>query len=231
MKKIVILLTGIAVMMTLVGCGSRSKDAKALKYMNKKYVKAFDDEFEIEDAEYADFLHGYDIFYVRSKKIPDNIIKVKCQNGKYTDNYIPLYYLKESESAVEQIVEPILGECTVVCQPSYNPSDEFDGSTTFEEFFHSDKNSLSSKVIIKDIDKFSDSNFDLIIEKIKQLNIPHNALHFVVLDEYKEFENYSEYDEYVEEVRYPFIASQYISLNKDYEVTRRDEGLSSKVKK
>ena len=73
----------------------QEKDNCALDYLIDKYAEKFADEFEIQDSKYADFFYGADIFYIRSKKLADDLIKVEHLKGVYTDNYIALYYLKQ----------------------------------------------------------------------------------------------------------------------------------------
>ena len=120
------------------GCSPKSWVAgDFLSYMNDKYGMDFT---FVEDTYYHS--RSEDTIYVECSEYPGEKIFVgrdSLNGGKeiaYHDNFVAIKYKQQTKELAEKMASDVLGECRVLHDPydnSFQP-DEFDNSTTFEEF-------------------------------------------------------------------------------------------------
>lgn len=203
------------------------KGEKAVRYMNKKYGKAFGDEFTIEDAEYAGFTSKADNYLMKSKRFPDAYIRVCYFERKYDTDYMEFHFYKQYQEYMQPICEEILGECRVLMRFSMSPTGVFNEKTTFQKFMRTKDFLKEAIIFIKDETNIYEKA-ERLIDKLKEAEVPHVTIRFITLKDYepaKKFESHMDWGRYEEEDKEKTILKYYhYSLNADYKIRNKTEG-------
>ena len=134
------------------GCSPKSWVAgDFLSYMNDKYGMYFT---FVEDTYYHS--RSEDTIYVECSEYPGEKIFVgrdSLNGGKeiaYHDNFVAIKYKQQTKELAEKMASDVLGECRVLHDPydnSFQP-DEFDNSTTFEEFISRNPSKIDIYILL-----------------------------------------------------------------------------------
>lgn len=110
-----------------------------LSYMKEKYGREFT---LIDDNGINELTSAVLEIYVQCPEYPGKKILVmeeRLNNGEslvFHDNFLCVKYHEQTKAAAEQFASEVYGECRVVCEVTGSgvQPDEFDGTTSFEEF-------------------------------------------------------------------------------------------------
>ena len=153
LQKITIIVLCFMTMTTAMsGCSPKSWVAgDFLSYMNDKYGMDFT---FVEDTYYHS--RSEDTIYVECSEYPGEKIFVgrdSLNGGKeiaYHDNFVAIKYKQQTKELAEKMASNVLGECRVLYEPYDNGSqpDEFDNSTTFEEFISRNPSKIDIYILL-----------------------------------------------------------------------------------
>jgi len=203
------------------------KGEKAVRYMNKKYGKAFGDEFTIHDVEYAGFTSRADNYLMKSKRFPGVFIRVSYFERKYDTDYMEFHFYKQYQEYMQPICEEILGECKVLMEFSMLPTSQFNEKTKFEKFIRTETFLRDAIIIVKD-----DTNIyqkaDRLVEEMKKRKVAQGGFRFVTLKDYepaKKFESHMDWGRYIDADYAKNILKFYdYAMDRNYEVWHKGEG-------
>ena len=148
----IIVLCFITMMTAMSGCSLKSWGAgDFLSYMNDKYGMYFT---FVEDTYYHS--RSEDTIYVECSEYPGEeifVVRESLNGGKeiaYHDNFVAIKYKQKTKELAEKMASNVLGECRVLYEPYDNGSepDEFDNSTTFEEFVSRDPSKIDIYILL-----------------------------------------------------------------------------------
>ena len=153
LQKITIIALCIIIMITAMsGCSLKSLAVgDFLSYMKDKYGMDFT---FVEDTYYHS--RSEDTIYVECSEYPGEKIFVgrdSLNGGKeiaYHDNFVAIKYKQQTKELAEKMASDVLGECRVLHDPydnSFQP-DEFDNSTTFEEFISRNPSKIDIYILL-----------------------------------------------------------------------------------
>ena len=142
LKKIAIIsLCFITMMTAMSGCSQKNKLSvnDCLSYMKDKYGIEFT---LLDDNGINEVTSSVLEIYVQCSEYPGKRILVmeeRLNNGEsvvFHDNFLFVKYNEQTKATAEQFASEVYGECKVVCEISASgvQPDEFDSTTTFEEF-------------------------------------------------------------------------------------------------
>lgn len=140
-KTAIISLCFITMMTAMSGCSQKNKLSvnDCLSYMKDKYGIEFT---LLDDNGINEVTSSVLEIYVQCSEYPGKRILVmeeRLNNGEsavFHDNFLFVKYNEQTKATAEQFASEVYGECKVVCEISaYGVQpDEFDSTTTFEEF-------------------------------------------------------------------------------------------------
>ena len=148
----IIVLCFITMMTAMSGCSLKSWGAgDFLSYMNDKYGMYFT---FVEDTYYHS--RSEDTIYVECSEYPGEeifVVRESLNGGKeiaYHDNFVAIKYKQQTKELAEKMASNVLGECRVLYEPYDNGSepDEFDNSTTFEEFISRNPSKIDIYILL-----------------------------------------------------------------------------------
>ena len=155
LQKITIIALCIIIMITAMsGCSLKSLAAgDYLSYMKDKYGMDFT---LVEDHDTYDLSTSVATIYVECSEYPGEeifVIRESLNGGKeiaYHDNFVAIKYKQQTKELAEKMASNVLGECRVLYEPYDNGSqpDEFDNSTTFEEFISRNPSKIDIYILL-----------------------------------------------------------------------------------
>ena len=131
----------ITMMTAMSGCFQKNKLSvnDCLSYMKDKYGIEFT---LLDDNGINELTSSVLEIYVQCSEFPGKRILVmeeRLNNGEsvvFHDNFLSVKYNEQTKATAKQFASEVYGECKVVCEISASSvqPDEFDSTTTFEEF-------------------------------------------------------------------------------------------------
>ena len=177
LKRIGILFLGYIIMMTGVsGCMQKNKLSinACLSYMKDKYGTEFT---LVEGEEVSQLTASMLEIYVKSADYPEEkvlVVEERLDNGNsilFHDNYVAVRYRQEAKNLAEKMAEDVFGECRVLYKvdDTLVQPDEFDNTTTFEEFISDRASNIYFDVLVPP--EHSDNDKESELKKLEQLCI------------------------------------------------------------
>ena len=165
----VILITG------MTGCMRRNRMSTkdCISYMEDKYGIDFT---LIDDNGINEVTTSVLEIYVQCSEYPGKKILVmeeRLNGGKqlvFHDNFLCVKYHEQTKAAAEQFASEVYGECRVVCDVDGSDvqPDEFDGTTSFEEFCAKRGSNIWFEVLLPTDHSDSDSDKENELKKMEQ---------------------------------------------------------------
>lgn len=177
-KTIGLFILGGVIMTTLSSCTKNKLSVDdCLSYMNEKY----NSEFTYIEDDRADQTAKTLKIFVQNESYPDGNIFVEeelTNDGiRFHDNYIAVKYQQETKELLEEIASGQFGECRVIytANASLFQPDEYDNSTTFEEFISHKTSKIYASVLLPP--EHTDQDKEQEMQQLEQKCIEH---HFVL---------------------------------------------------
>lgn len=203
----------------------KNEDTDVMEYMQKMYGEKFQDEFHIDNVDYAKFPGKEHHYYMSSKNMPSYRIDVKGHKGKYQDNYMPHYYIEQYQEYMKNALMPEIGECKVISEILMETSD-ISPDMGFDEYIHSGKIPFSCVVLASkkmDIEIYATK----ICNKIKELGVIHNFIMVRVLNDYTKAEHIKTFFDAKDfnTTENPYYSDNTLCINRDNTLEEIEKGI------